>query len=224
MQSQFIEYVFVNNDPIVKFDILGLSGNLSECHICGPDVTDWLINQMNQNRDHWVIKTKREKAWPNFVPFFNVGWNSAFLKNFTDLVRENGPWDFKNSVSFATKSCPSDNGCKRTVTLCGICLDYDVPGNIHYGYVGRAALLRRWFLLRAAAGVQDGGIDPSHDVAAIKIGMDILDAYGLLNVEKGGLCWTLRIRRNQLNFGQADCAKRCSPCNEELKEPQWIGW
>ena len=40
---------------------------------CGPDSTQWLLRQMNKNRNHPVIKTSREVQWPNYVPFFNLG-------------------------------------------------------------------------------------------------------------------------------------------------------
>ena len=55
------------------------------------------------------------------------------------------------------------------------CVNYDVPGNIHYGWVGRAATILRWLLLFAANRVQKGGVDDPKDQNAIKIGMDLWD-------------------------------------------------
>lgn len=64
---------------------------------CGPDSTQWLADQMNRNRDHPVIKTQRETQWPNWIPFFNLGWNYGALSDFRDLVKSGAPWDFKSN-------------------------------------------------------------------------------------------------------------------------------
>lgn len=131
---------------------------------CGPDVTNWLIRQMNGNKNHREIKLCRK--YGKFL------WPRCLLK-FRSLVGGCKPWDFKCTQSFKRGSCP--NQCPRTVTLCGRCVNYDVPGNIHYGWVGRAASFRRWVLLYAAHKVQKGGIDDPKDQNAIKIGMDFWD-------------------------------------------------
>ena len=136
-------------------------------HRCGPDVTNWLITQMNRNRNHVEIKYCRSWYGRTFL-------RPKCLLKFKNLVGNHKPWDFKRTQSFNKGSCPSQ-GCPRTVTLCRRCVNYDVPGNIHYGWVGRAASISRWLLLSAAHMVQKGGVDDSRDQNAITIGMDLWD-------------------------------------------------
>jgi len=133
---------------------------------CGPDVTFWLWDQMNRNRHHTEIQ--RCGGW-----YKRFAWPRCLLK-FAGLVGNCKPWDFKCTQTFRRGSCPSQS-CPRTVTLCNQCVNYDVPGNIHYGWVGRAATIRRWLLLYAADRVQKGGIDDPKDQNAIKIGMNMWD-------------------------------------------------
>lgn len=208
------EYSFVGNSPMNSTDLLGLTEN---CKQCGPDITSWLIDRLNQNRNHPVIRVSREVAWPNWVPVFNIGWNYGFFTDFRDLVKAGAPWDFKSSVSFKTKNCPSKD-CPNTVTLCGLCVDYDVPGNIHYGYVGKAGSIRRWFLLNRASAAQVGGKDPDHDVAAVTIGMDLWDG------SNQDICSVVRKFKGRLNYGANDKAKDCKPCKEPLCGPTDLGW
>ncbi len=165
-------------------------------NLCGPEVTQWLIRQMNANKNHPVIKTNRENSWVWYIPFVNIGWLWGFFNDFKDLVKAGAPWDFKASQSFRSTTCPAS--CPRTVTICNMCFDYDVPGNIHYGWVGRAGGIRRWFLHNRAAAAQKGGVDDPGDSVAIDIGINIWD--------KGkGLCDELRSKRAQLRRGDESC-------------------
>ncbi|MBF2065985.1 MAG: DUF4157 domain-containing protein [Calothrix sp. C42_A2020_038] len=189
--------------------------NFPEDHItvtpknCGPDVTQWLINQMNTNRNHPVIRTMRETRWPRYVPFFNLGWTAAALYDFAQLVRGGGPWDFKShsrSLGWrvdGSRSCPTTN-CDRTVTMCGMCFNYDVPGNIHFGWVGRAAELRSWLLHFGAGIVQPGRwTDDPKDAVGVAIGEAMWDRSTFL-------CDELSRRRTELNL---DRTENCSPCS-----------
>jgi len=169
---------------------------------CGPDSTQWLLDQMDTNRNHPVIKTSREVQWPNYIPFFNIGWNAGVLLDFRSLVRAGGPWDFKSNQSqwrsHAGRDCPTRD-CDRTVTLCGRCFNYDVPGNIHYGWIGRQAGLRAWFLHNRADAAQAGGLDDPKDVVAIDVGVAMAD-------DGASLCDELRLHGNELNLtGSAEC-------------------
>jgi soluble lytic murein transglycosylase-like protein len=178
---------------------------------CGPDVTQWLVNQMCVNKNHPVIKTMREVTWPRYVPFFNIGWTSAALIDFANLVKAGGPWDFKSRQGRTTtgewraakdRACPTP-GCDRTVTMCGKCLNYDVPGNIHYGYIGRAASLRSWLLHSAAGLVQPGRwTDDPKDAVAVKIGEELWD-------EGAEMCTKLQSDYASLNL---DRTGGCTPC------------
>jgi outer membrane protein OmpA-like peptidoglycan-associated protein len=170
---------------------------------CGPESADWLVSEMATNRNHPVIRTQREVYWPNYVPFFNLGWNYGALTGFRDLVKAGAIWDYKSNQkqwrSDGSKTCPSIP-CDKTVTLCGKCFFYDVPGNIHFGYIGRQAALSPWFLHNRASAAQKGGVDPPEDVMAIDIGIEIAD--------KGtSLCDLIATHENELNRdGTKDCA------------------
>lgn len=151
---------------------------------CGPDVTAWLRAQMSANYNHPSIVTMREHRWPRWIPVFNIGWTLAAAADFASLVGGGKIWDFKAHQGARGgpwrerpgAPCPS-HACDRTVTLCGHCVDYDVPGNIHFGYIGRAAELSPWFLHRGADAAQHGQLfDDPWDAVAIDVGIDIIDA------------------------------------------------
>jgi len=163
---------------------------------CGPDITHWLVQQMNQNRNH--IEIRRCRAWYKYF-----AWPRC-LKKFADLVGNHKPWDFKRTQSFTRGSCPQ--GCPRTVTLCSRCVNYDVPGNIHYGWVGRAATIRRWLLLFAANRVQKGGVDDPKDQNAIKIGMDLWDVPS----KRSSFCREFLSRVSSLNLDGTSGCYRCT--------------
>jgi len=122
---------------------------------------------------------------------------------FAKLVGNCRPWDFKCTQSFNRGSCPSR--CPRTVTLCGRCVNYDVPGNIHYGWVGQAGSIRRWLLLYAADKVQKGGVDDPRDQNAIKIGMDLWDRPSF----RSRFCSTVIIKIRSLNLHAKSGCRRC---------------
>ncbi|KAL9956350.1 hypothetical protein ACROYT_G037815 [Oculina patagonica] len=109
---------------------------------------------MNRNRNH-ISEIKRCRSWYKYF-----AWPRCLLK-FAGLIGNGKSWDFKRTQNFRRGPCPTQ--CPRTVTLCDHCVNYDVPGNIHYGWVGRAATIRRWLLLYAADRVQKGGVDDPRD-------------------------------------------------------------
>lgn len=168
-------------------------------HRCGPDVTSWLWGQMNRNRNH--IEIQRCHGW-----YKRIAWPRCLLE-FAGLVGNCKPWDYKCTQTFHRGSCPS-RSCPRTVTLCNRCVNYDVPGNIHYGWVGRAATIRRWLLLYAADRVQKGGIDDPRDQNAIRIGMDMYDDRRKWSQFQ--MCREVARRINSLN---RQGTSGCSPCS-----------
>ena len=151
---------------------------------------------MNWNRNN--IEIRRCRSWYN-----TILWPRCLLK-FAGLVANCKKWDFKCTQPFKRGSCPYR--CPRTVTLCGRCVNYDVPGNIHYGWVGRAATIRRWLLLYAADRVQKGGIDDPKDQTAIKIGMDLWDIPN----KRSDFCKEVHNSISSLNlYGTSGC-NRCT--------------
>ena len=132
--------------------------------------------------------------------WYNIFRWPMCLMNFADLVGNGKPWDFKRTQKFTHGNCPRN--CSLTVTLCGKCVNYDVPGNIHYGWVGRAATIRRWLLLHAANRAQKGGVDDPKDQKAIEIGMDLWD----FPCKRADFCKEVLAKINLLNRnGALDC-------------------
>ena len=81
-----------------------------------------------------------------------------------------------------------------------------LPGNTHYGWVGRASSsIRRWLLLYAAHKVQKGGVDDPRDQNAIKIGMDLWDRPSLTS----RFCSTVIIKICSLNLHASSGCRRC---------------
>jgi Bacterial toxin 44 len=84
--------------------------------------------------------------------------------------------------------------------MCGLCFNYDVPGNLHFGWIGRAASLRSWLLHFGAGLVQPGRwTDDPKDAAAVEIGEEMWD-------NGTDLCGQLHSRRSDLNLaGTGNC-------------------
>lgn len=189
-------YGYADSNPLNLVDPIGL-----KC--CGPDVTDWLVAQMNANIKHPVIHNLRNIRWPLFIPFFNLGWIAGFMNDFKNLVKKDGPWDFKSNQTFKVDGCPCD-GCTETITLCGICFFNDVPGNIHYGFVAYVATLREWVIYSGGDWAAPGFADAPGDKNAIRIGIDMAK-FGK------GLCELVKDREKLLHKFHTD---GCDPCEK----------
>ena len=129
-----------------------------------PDITYRLVDLMR----------KRSKDVQINDPFY-----------FREKVRKYGKWDLKNTKEF------SENIYKEGFVFYGQNIDFDAPGNIHYGYVGISAL---WsteeFLLRRAGEnqIKDGTSKPEwkkdfygdhpRDQKWIKYGMKLRKGIG----------------------------------------------
>lgn len=178
--------------------------------ICGPDVTDWLVDQINKNKkDMWDNHT-----WFTFCdPWF-----------FRDMAQAGGPWDFKNTVDFKVNKGGGDmrpQDCDGTVTLCGLCLNKDVPGNIHYAALGATCfgVDAVWYGSEIAERGQSPGVwdimfgpggqnvDPEWDQQALAAGIVITGRYMTDKVTKDALCKQVKARADKLNkAGTAGCS------------------
>jgi len=122
---------------------------------------------------------------------------------FYKQVRNSGPWDFKNNVYKKFRS--------SGVVICGRKYGNDMPGNFHFGFVGRAAGFASVTLQSGAgaaqmkAGTSDRkfwctyGDDPV-DNDFIRLGIELFDSVGLkvtqtklkavLGKASPATCWT----------------------------------
>ena len=183
----------------------GTNDQCSKCcseKFCGPNVTGWLLKAINTNAKNKEV-LRIQGLW--YGPIDAGEARGAF----DHLVGPGQAWDFKRTVDFTTQNCPID--CPRTVSLCGFCVNYDVPGNIHYGYIGRVIGFTEWELLFWPGVVQDGGgPEDGRDSAAIQIGMD-------MHSLKGSLCSLVRQSIGSLNRdGTTDCNLCSENCNSKI--------
>jgi len=91
-----------------------------------PDMTEWLIDQMQTNAQASVTQ-KIRKYWKSLNPRHKAGAYQAWVA----LVRGGAIWDFKGDIPGKFK--------KSGVVLGDFHMDFDAVANIHFGYVGRAA-------------------------------------------------------------------------------------
>jgi hypothetical protein len=139
---------------------------------CGPDITKWLISEINKNSKSAQIMKIRENI--------NSGNTIAAYAAWTSLVYPGHSWDHKPSLNRAKgRDCPKGDECRLSLTLCGRCVATDVASNIHYGFVGRVGGLLRSPLVIAPGLVQTTKhwpFDDSMDTNAIKVGMELADS------------------------------------------------
>jgi hypothetical protein len=125
------------------------------------------------------------------------------------LVETRARYDFKNSPSTLqnprSDHCPKD--CNHTITLAGLCLLKDVPGNLFYAHVGRFV---GWMELTLQLGSQLAQLlstkdwDPPEDTAMIKLGFDLPDPL------------TVQALHDALAGGAKILDKSCSLCRETI--------
>jgi hypothetical protein len=126
------------------------------------------------------------------------------------LVATGARYDFKNSASTLqnprSDNCPKS--CNSTVTLAGMCLLKDVPGNLFFAHIGRFV---GWQELTLQLGSQWAQLlaskdwDPPEDTALIALGFNLPEPL----TEQG--------LRDALAGGAKDFSRQCSLCREPLR-------
>jgi RHS repeat-associated protein len=173
--------------------------------ICGPDVTDWLIDEIKKNVPEAVGMR---------IDLPQNRW-LLFLLN----MKPKAKWDHKPLLSGATSAdgtCPTN--CPRTLTLCGECVNFDVPSNIHYGFIGKVADFSDTALTVAPGLVQEGGNWPHDDpvdTAAIQLGIDFYGMQKGQGINKVDLCAALKKAAAGLNKTGTE---GCEPCAKPMKK------
>jgi hypothetical protein len=191
------------------------AGKTASKKICGPDVTKWLIRQIETNaRSEIVAEMKKSNSEDS------MGVDLGAAATWYDLVKTGGVWDFKNDLGDAINLASCRQNCSGklySVTIGGQCMTYEAPANIHFGYVGRAAGFTENNLLFGASGAQitEGRgetKDDPRDVQAIKKGFELFNAGSPKQLSKSGL---------EANYYEKLPAKDgdpagCLPCSLEL--------
>ncbi len=189
----------------------------AEKKVCGPEVKDWLVNQMETNAASEIVAEMRESN-----ANATVGDHSAWaLGMWAWLVRTGGVWDFKTQLDASIgEMAPCRQNCNGklwSVTLDGHCMTYEVAANIHFAFVGRHAGFSEERLLSGASDAQVAEArgeteDDPRDVAAIRKGFELFNAGSARGLSSSGL------RSNyyeNLPEGDGDPAG-CDPCTTSL--------
>lgn len=239
-------YAYTGNSPIIQNDPFGTttSGGYN-CDpflsLCGPDVTDYLVDLIKNAFNSQTFKdlidpAKEMQEGISSLPGKNIldGIQNvdAALK-FAHAFRKNGPWDPKSKV-YKSFNCPTRN-CKGLVTMCDqYCVKKDTMGNILFG----AILNQLGFNLQqtqsaataaALASFQLG--EDKDDKCAIELGWNAADTakadpnatppVTLSGALKGKICAALPL---YLKCLQSDTTPKfrnqfdnCYPCKEKYR-------
>jgi len=137
-------------NPVNLTDPSGFSPNNSQ-GINERDLTWWLYKELTSNANStYVLKIKSLMAG-------TLENKKRGLEAFKYLVQDRAKWDFKHKIQLEFSSqaivlLENNDGFRW--------YEYSVPGNIHYGFIGRAAGIPDW-LLHAGASYAEI-YDPAH--------------------------------------------------------------
>lgn len=132
--------------------------------ICGPDTTDWLVEALAGSYEHTID------------PFHPSGSLGAMA----GVWRDGGAHDLKE-YRVRSYECPRGN-CYYAATLCGVCVEQDVPGNIVLGFIIGADAAGA---IGRGLGAFGGAEDP-HDIVAYGVGEDARSRGGFMREGAGG--------------------------------------
>jgi RHS repeat-associated protein len=124
------KYTYVRNNPVNLTDPSGLSPLIPPEPPNHRDLTYWLYNELHTNANSYYtqrIKSLLSSPFPINKERAIAGW--------VFLVKDKAKWDFKHKIEDEllgqTILLRHDTGYRW--------YEYSIPGNIHFGYVGRAA-------------------------------------------------------------------------------------
>jgi hypothetical protein len=150
---------YVEGNPVNRLDPTGHMSTFSDQGVNERDLTWWLSQELTAN------------ANSSYTQKIKTLWNSndLFAKKrgldaFANLVKDRAKWDFKHKIrdEMGQSVVLFDNNYDGLGNAggSGWWYEYSVPGNIHFGFVGRAAGIPGW-LLHLGAGKAEV-TDPSH--------------------------------------------------------------
>ena len=123
-------YSYVRNNPVNLTDPSGLSPITPPEPPNHRDLTYWLYNELHKNANGYY--TQRIKSLLNSPSAVN---KERAIAGWIFLVKDKAKWDFKHKIrnELQTESVLLRHGTGYRW------YEYSIPGNIHFGFVGRAA-------------------------------------------------------------------------------------
>ncbi|MGA9192002.1 MAG: RHS repeat-associated core domain-containing protein, partial [Anaerolineales bacterium] len=130
-------WLYVGDNPVNLTDPSGLLPPSPQDY---RNLTDWLVREMRANANSpqvlQIAQYNQIARWVEPVsPSVGRIFKGLAYSDWANLVGDGKRWDFKDAINDLipekTVALCHQNGCEW--------FEYSVPGNIHYGYVGRAA-------------------------------------------------------------------------------------
>ena len=144
-------YVYVENNAVNLTDPMGMSWATPPEWPNHRDLTYWLYDELHENANGYYAQRIR-----TLLASENPDDKARALAAFYFLVKDRAKWDFKHRIRAELRA---DSIVLRH-TEGYRWYEYSVPGNIHYGFIGRAAGFSG-SLLHGGAGVAEI-MDPAH--------------------------------------------------------------
>jgi RHS repeat-associated protein len=163
-------WMYVEGNPVNLTDPSGYIPAFPNDH---RNLTSWLVREMRVNANDPKVRRiaelnqlARQVLWatpvsPSTAHSLSIILKGIAMYEWKELVKDGARWDFKDQIASEFVGNPQG---PAPIVLCyiGGCewFEYSVPGNIHYGYVGRAAGFSQQ-ILHAGASVAEI-TDPAH--------------------------------------------------------------
>ncbi|MCR4317837.1 MAG: hypothetical protein NUW37_15960 [Planctomycetes bacterium] len=203
--SQSRPPTYANPMPTAHSEVLirssSIRGTAPSRHvsICGPDVTDWFIEEI----------AIHVGFFNRFLMAFNDNLN-IFVPPNTNLALTLMAPKFKayakripyKNFIFLSDNCLWRRECIHTVTICGICISPSELGNIMYGIIGWMVGFTEYELVWAGANEfltgRGNDINKIEDIAAVMLGI-ILGRN--LEFSQQALCQTMTAKFSDFTVG-----------------------
>ena len=151
-------YSYVNNNPVNLTDPSGKSPYFPEAERNERDLTWWLYKELTENANSYYIHRINELLTGSITHIgtsLTDGYRGYAAFNY--LVKDKAKWDFKHNIQIelsgkAIVLHDNSEGYRW--------YEYSVPGNINFGFVGRAAGIPS-IILHAGASYAEMK-DPAH--------------------------------------------------------------
>ncbi len=184
--------------------------------ICGPDVTQWFIKDI----ERWVLfavdLSQLAKKWGKdaFSPYAAMDYQIDLL---TKVARQ---ITYEPNTAFTSISGKCTANCNETVTLCGGCIHRSELGNFIYGAIARSMGMR-WRLVQLGSIFGNRGKRTDSDKASVYLGYFFIDEmekkFRTSLKAPWDLCAFLNINKNRNMW--VDMLKDghgCSPCPSSI--------